>query len=271
MERVGGYLQLKIDIAEPVEVRDLGVILNSMAEQYDDFVLATYGEQETDARFYINEIGQGCIFVNFAAATIGMMDQVIILKQFYETTKLYIDGLLGGGSTLPPLAEKEAGHIVDMVRSVAASDNGSLRLAYKEAAPDGSERSLVITKQEAREIVEKVGRLSPEPKVALPLDDLEASKPRRVLMRLYQHNQDPRVASKERTGHKAVVKDIDDKPKTLTYETELLADELADIVAGKDYSQIVFDVTLEAVREGASLKSYRLIEIHNWFLDEEVE
>lgn len=269
MERIDGYLELRVDLKEePMEVRDFGTMLNAFADEYDEFVLHAYGREETDARFYIREIRKGSIIVGFMASAIGLMEQFVLLKQFYDITTTHLMALKSG--MLPDrLPIDKADRYAAMVKAVADSEDGRMTLGFRHSDSDGSETEMILYKGDAQQLVSSVSELKAanQPKMVSYEDDIAAEQ--RVFMRLYQHNQDPHVSRKSRTGHKAIVRDIDEKPKTLTYENELIADEFADIVSGHDYSTLVFDVTIQAVYEGPVLKSYRLVEIHGWFEDDE--
>ncbi|MEO0467630.1 MAG: hypothetical protein AAF216_13900 [Pseudomonadota bacterium] len=267
MDEAGGSLELVLDTTEPVEVRDFSLMLSALASQYDDFLDKTYGQPDSDTRFFVKEVRKGSYIIEMAAIAVGMMDQAIILKQFFELTKGHVRNLLAGEHRSEPVQENKR-HIVDMVQAVANSDKGSLTLAFRERNdPDGaSDTALVITKDDAGKLTRdfESDLFASEQKEAVFSE--ERSAPRRVLMRLYQHNQDPNVANKkDRTQHKAIIRDIDDKPKTLSYDTEMVADELQDIVSGRPYQDIIFEVSIAAVYEGERLRIYRLLEIHSWY------
>jgi len=273
MEKVGAHLELTLDLSSPVEVRDFSDMLGSVADQYDQFIEYAYGEHETDSRFYIKEIRKGSIIVDFAAATIGLMDQTIILKQFFEITKQQTLSMIprysSRDSTPPKSAPDNKKHIGTMVRAVAKAEDGKLTLAYKETSPDGSEVAMVVTRDDAKDVMSNIFTADTAPVLKVIEGKTPLSKERRALMRLYQHNQDPNVSEKKRTGHKASVRDIDDKHRTLAYETEELSDEMADIVSTSSYADIIFDVTILEVYEGETLRSYRLQEIHGWSVEED--
>lgn len=273
MEDAGGFLELRVDTKdEPVEVTDFAAMLTSIASQYDDFLRDSYGIPDAESRFYIKELRKGSLIVHFAAATIGMMDQAIILKQFFDITRGHVQAFIGG--TERPARVREKGkQLADMVRAVAESEDGNLALAYRETteADGSSDIAMVVTKQDANDILRRFA-LDERPAIQNEEEPVTIEEPKRVLMRLYQHNQDPNVASKkQRTGHKAIIRDFDIEPKILTYETEELADELAEIVGGNPYQDIVFDASVIRVEEKGKLRVYRLVEIHNWYREEDEE
>ena len=270
MKKAEAFLELKIDGLEAIEVREFSATLNALASQYEHFVDLAYGSAVEDSRFFIKEIRKGSFVVEFAALSVGIMDQVIILKQFFGLTKTYISGMIAGKKTPQEVRERDH-QVVDMVRAIADSEDATLSLAYKETKGDqgNSETVLIVTKQEAKDLVSTFG---PKSENNILLEDPQSSfesEPKRVLMRLYQHNQDPNAGNKERTGHKAIIRSLDEKPKTLNYQDLERADELADIVSGNPYQDILFDVTVIEQREGQKLMGYRLVEIHNWSIEPE--
>lgn len=245
-------------------------MLGSIATQFDEFVAGTYPTDQRDARFYVQEVRRGSIVIEFVSSVIGMMDQAIILKQFFELTagqaRAYI-GLLG--APIPEPSKRQ--HLVDMVRAVATSEDGKLTLAFRERESDGAEAALIIGKDEAKEIVSRASEfpnLGPLPiLVAGPVD----GKPERVLMRLYQHNQDPKAAEKKQSAHKAIILKFSNKPRANTYETSDVARQIADILASEPYATTLFDVTAAPRMDGDKLKAFNVIELHEWFPDDDDE
>ena len=268
MEKAGAYLELRLCTSDLVEVRDLGDLLNSLANQYDDYVKSHYSNQEHEGRFYVQEIRRGSIIVEFLAASIGMMDQIVILKQFFEITRADIGAVLGGAPR--KISAQKRGHIADMVKAVARSEEGSLSLAYKEKDSDGDEAVLMVTKGEAQQITTTLNESLPAFEAVNKLVSQEETGPnKRVLMRFWQHNKDPNVIDKKKTGHRVIITDLWPKPLPLTYPVELEADKLAAILDEHPYGKLVFDVTVAPRLLDGKIKAYGLLEVHDWFEDEE--
>lgn len=267
MEKAGAHLELSIDTPDPLEVREFGDLLGSFAAQYDEFVQGTYPDSRAEARFYVQEVRKGSIIIEFAAATIGMMDQTIILKQFLELTKDVVSAYLGTGIK-PPDPNKRR-HMVDMVKAIAQSQDGKLALAYRERDADGSEAQLIIGKDEAKDILQNAANLPALNPPKVPDLESPTGPPKRALMRLYQHNQDPKAAEKKSSAHKAVVSEFSDKPKPITYEAPEVADEIAKVLEDEPYASTIFDVTVAPRLLDGKLKAYNVIKLHEWFPDDE--
>ena len=159
--------------------------------------------------------------------------------------------------------------MADLAKVVAQDPNGQGSLKRIEVTEDGERTHAVLDfdTAEARAVREGAKRflLAPPERE----EDEIAERPRRVLMRLWQHNQDPNVAMKRQTGHQAIVSDIADRPKPLRYQSELAAERMASILDGEPYQHLIFDVTIvPRVLEG-KVKAYYLVEVHEWFEDDE--
>lgn len=208
------------------------------------------------------------MIVEFAGLGIGLFDQTLILHQFHNLVSSKVKSLIAGKNLAAPnpIEMAQSQKIVGMVKAVSDSDDGNMTLAYQKEGNDGERESLIVTKQDAQAILRNFGAASSQ-QVLLTSPAEDFSKPRRALMRLYQHNQDPKVADKKRTQHKATIADFSSSPRPLTYETHDIAAELSEIVAREPYGETIFDVEALAITEGDKIKAYRLIQIHEWFRD----
>ena len=267
MGDVGAVLEVKWDIHNPIEVRDLGDALTALASRYDDFAKTSFGAKESDCRFYIQEIRKGSIIIEFVGLSVGLIDQALALYHFYGVLKQ--EALIYVSGRLPERHSNERGRdYAEIVRAVANSDSddASLAFAYRETKSNGDEVVFALSKGEAKNLTTQVltARESEVPKLSVE----DETGHRRELMRLYQHNQDKAAGKKKRTNHKAIITKYDDKAKALLYETPMLSTEVAKIVSEEPYSELIFDVTVVVCFEAEKVKAYRLIEIHNSFLDD---
>lgn len=275
MEKAEAYLELKVDGSQPYEVGEVALMLRSIADQYNEFASGFMGPDMVDARFYVKEVRNGSLVFDFAAVTIGLMDQTTIISQFYTLMKDRVGSMLtpsesaDSPAAVTNVKPEDAGHISDMVRAVAGSPDGTFQLAYREWQ-DGerSEKTLLITRDDADDLVKAAASLHQS---AIPdkREQLTESPPERVLMRLFQHNQDPKVSTKERTNHKAVIGRFASGPKVLTYETEDIADDLQEIVSQVPYADTLFDVEVRAIYLEEKIKTYRLTRIFGHFPDDD--
>lgn len=269
MEKAGAVIEMTLKRDDPLEAYDFRDLLTSIADQYDEFVRGTYPSADTDARFFINEVRKGSIVIEFAAATIGMMDSTIILRQFLELvqTNVTLFKTEPEQRTEPlPVAKRQ--QMVAMAKVVADSEDGKLALVYRERDADGSEAALVIGKDDARDILTNAATLPAMPERMKPIE-LPEGAPMRTLMRLYQHNQDPKAAEKKRSAHQAVVSEFSPKPKPITYETPEVAKAIADVLEDEPYASTIFDVTLTPRSLDGKVKAYNIVELHEWFPDDE--
>jgi len=262
------YLELKLESGseKPIGVGELGLALTSISDMYEDFAIKM-GAQGSDSKFEIKDLRKGSAIVEIIGASIGLMDQALILKQFHGSMKTHISawtGIVGGSPKALKSGMAQAKKLEGMARAVAESQDGNLALAYKRETTDETE-VLMMTKQDGQAMLENFAAARQSIKDNVPV--LESGGKARVLMRLYQHNQDPDPSNKKRTSHKAIVRDIDQKPRPLTYETSEVAEELKEIVSQVPYAENIFDVDLELIREDGNSKTYRLVNIHGYFDD----
>ena len=267
MDDVGAHLELKLETSSDlVGVADLGLALVSLSDQYEDFAIKM-GATEAETKFEIQDLRKGSAYLDLIGVGIGLMDQALILKQFHGVVKAQVISWIGGIPEKLNLkqADAQAKKIEGLARAVANSEDGKLALAYKRETENETE-ILMMTKEDGQSMLENFAKVRQQIKETPP-PALDYDKPQRLLLRLYQHNQDPNPQDKKRTLHKAIIRDIDNKARPLTYLDADVAGELAGIISEVPYGQTIFDVDVELVREGSALKSYRLTAIHGHFED----
>lgn len=267
MERAGGHLELKLELEEPLEATGFAEMIGSLAAQFDDYVMETQGLQGS-GRFYVREVRQGSIIIDFGALVVQAADSTLIMRDFTKRLagrlKRYISR-----ETDKTDGQRESEQVVKLLSSVAKND-GKMSLAYRHAKPDGETVEFAAISGEAREGVEEALRRTIEHRKE-QRDNIEVGPQVRALMTLYQHNKDPNAAEKRSTGHKAIITQLDKKPRALTYELETLAEELADILEDEPYSSTIFDVTVASRFMNGKLKAFVLYKIHGWFPDDDEE
>lgn len=267
MAELNAYLELKLNADDNyVSVAELGLALVSVSDMYEEHAIKM-GASKAETKFEIQDLRKGSAVLEIIGASIGFLDQALILKSFHDAAKTQIKSWISGipKELEPSAAQIQANKIEGLARSVAESENGSLSIAYKRENEHETEL-LLVTKEDGQKMLENfsIARQRAREK---PLVDLSYEKPQRVLMRLYQHNQDPDPSQKKRTAHKAIVRDIDSVARPLSYLDQDIATELRNIVAQVPYANTIFDVDVELVKEDGSLKSYRLVALHGYFDD----
>lgn len=265
MADVGAHLELKLETSSDlVGVAELGLALVSLSDQYEDFALKM-GASEAETKFEIQDLRKGSAYLDLIGVGIGLMDQALILKQFHGVVKVQVTSWVAGIPEKLTLkeADAQARKIEGLAKAVALSEDGNLALAYKRET-DNETEVLMMAKQDRQAMLENFAKVRQQIKETPP-PALDYDKPQRVLLRLYQHNQDPNPQDKKRTLHKAIIRDIDSKARPLTYLDADVANELAGIVSELPYGKTIFDVDVEMVREVSALKSYRLTAIHGHF------
>ncbi|MFK7902643.1 MAG: hypothetical protein AB8B49_07345 [Nitratireductor sp.] len=267
MGEVGAYLELKLETKdEAISVAELGLALVSVSDMYEDFAIKM-GASESETKFEIQDLRKGSAILEMVGVGIGLMDQALIIKSFHGATKQQVKAWISGvpKDTAITDAKSQALKIEGMAKAVADSEDGKLSLAYKRET-DSETEILMITKEDGQKMLENFTAVREQMKKVSPAS-LNYDEPQRVLMRLYQHNQDPDPSQKKRTAHKAIVRDIDSTPRPLGYIDQEIASELRELVSEVPYANTIFDVDVELVRENQALKSYRLVKLHGYFDD----
>lgn len=268
----GAYLELSLELADPIEVRELGDMLGSLANQYDDFVRAVAPEAENTARFYIKSIREGSIIIDFVATAIGVMDQALITRDFSKTVTSRFNRLRGpdGADNAKAMTKRELGQVADMLRPVAEDRDGKMVLAYREVTekPDGERREVQVAVQTG-EAARDLGTVMRATLAVKP--DVRHERHEHVVMQFWQTNVgDPKTG--KRSGHKVVIAAVTDAAKPVVYQSDLAEDRIKHEIAEAEDNiyRKGFLVTVIAEWHGEKLIVYRLAEVHGVFdLDED--
>jgi hypothetical protein len=168
-------LTLKIDTAEPVELRDFVGAFTSLANEFDRFVEAEHPGVRSDPRMYVREVRSGCIEADMVTglaslAALGMsgVDQLMVLEDFVRrwgsrftaiVTNRIAPGELETRSELKDWADAAKSIASDPVAAhrleVATFEDGKreIRASFRFTASDA--RTALQNIEDRRELLEK--------------------------------------------------------------------------------------------------------------------
>ncbi|MEP1229618.1 MAG: hypothetical protein ABJG88_02980 [Litorimonas sp.] len=187
------------------------------------------GATRAETKFEIQDLRKGSAYLDLIGMGIGLIDHALILKQFHGVVKAQVTSWIGGIPDKLDLkeADAQARKIEGLAKAVAESEDGNLTLGYKRETENETE-VLMMSKQDGQSMLENFAKVRQQIK-EVPTPALDYDKPQRLLLRLYQHNQDPNPQDKKRTLHKAIIRDIDNNLRPLTYLDADVATELENI------------------------------------------
>lgn len=255
MEDHGAALELKLNVHQPIEVRDLGALLGSYAGQFDDFIKESQPNAEASAKFYVKSIREGCIEIEFIGWAIGMMDSAMILRDFGRYNASLLKGYIKGKPELPdtPKHRTQAAEVL----SVLAQNEGDMAITYHNRDGD-RETTFTAVKGEAtagmKDILQR--QLDSKPEV-------KRDPHKRVLMRFFATNLKT-AASGKRSGDQIIIAMLDSKPKPIAFQSDYAQERVkSEIAEAEDniYKKgFIVDVLVES--HGDKIMLYWITEVH---------
>ena len=88
MRDAAAYIEILIDVRQPVELTDFVSAFTSIGNHYRRHMRAAYPDLKDDANVFIREIRPGSIIADLipsAASLISQMDQIMIVEQFVRS------------------------------------------------------------------------------------------------------------------------------------------------------------------------------------------
>lgn len=271
---------LHFDVHEPIELMELTLSFGSLAKQYRRFLVDRARVQaqkvnDADVKLYITKIENNCILaelagaVNILGSLVPLMDYANIFIEFANNINnsiLFFKGLAAKDGKVDPVeipyTKRQCEDLANFLNVVSKNKGGKLGISVAEyAKDDGETKSHVkfsFTSGEAFEA--QKGALIAQRALEFRGDADHTN----VLMYFHQTNvEDPK--SEGRTGDKAVIKTISDKPLPVYFISDLDKDKIKTFVDDPTMNPFKasyrVDVNVETDRNEVA-KFYRVMRLH---------
>jgi hypothetical protein len=275
----GARIQLHLDVHEPIELMDLTMSFQAIAFEYRKHLFDHVRDRgnkpnEADVKLFLTKIESNCILAELggAVAILGslfnLMDYVNIFKDFTMHLKNGIDYFKGigvSGIADPkniPYSKAECGRFADLLDVVAKNKEGNLGIKVIEYSdgPEDSKLHLKIGFSSEEAYTARKGALIAQK----ALEYKGEADFRSVLMYFFQTNTDePKSAG--RTGDKAIIKSISDKPLPVYFVSEMdqqrIMYTLSDPKVNPFKASLIVDVNTETDRNDIP-RFYRIVHVH---------
>lgn len=199
LDEANGYLHFKLDLREPVELKDFVSMLGAISSQYDVYAKQAFPSEASEGQFYIKEIRPGCIegdLIPKTADMIKFMDETLIVKQFLGLFVVGLAQYFTRGGRAKNATKKDLKDFSDVIEAVANDSNGSLLLEARSKKGFLTEETMFkFDTSQARIAREEIAQHEVE------LSRKQGDDLKRVLMTFYQ----PNLSEADKSGEKAVI------------------------------------------------------------------
>lgn len=261
MDGSTAYLELKLDLADPVEISDFAALFAGLGGQFDKYLKDEHPEVAGSARLYVKEVRHGSIVADLFALMrdyIGYMDEGLIVLSFASLFSKRVRTWISG-QHVPNMSKSELRDANDTLRAIANAKSGKAVLkSYKQT--NGIWSSTVEAEFTANEA--RAALVTVEGQVRA-LDKVEGADHERVLMIFTRPDSGDAHVGKS-TGERVVIEQVSTKKLPLIYASDLAGQEIKHELRDADQNifkrGFVVDVNV-AKRNGKAI-AYSVTALH---------
>jgi hypothetical protein len=265
MDRGAPYIQLKLEVDQPLELGDFVSAFTSLGAEYDRFVRLSEPETEAHATLYVRDVQQGSIVailipaLQTLAGVADTMSQVMALEDFVRRYGGRLMTYARPGGRVADATKSELKDFNAQVAAIAHNPNSKLSVAVIEIE-DGERKvraGFQFDTTEARIVQEQVGFHQREIEIAT------GGTYERVLM-VFTRSDVRTTALGKRSGELVVIDEISPRSMAIIYASDLAEQQIKyEIAEAEDNvfkKGFVVDVTLQE-RSGRPV-AYRITNLH---------
>jgi hypothetical protein len=256
------YIEVWIDVDEPIELGDFVAAFTSISSQYSRYMREMYPDLKEDTTIYVSEVRRGSIIAELvpaAASLIGIMDQALIVEQFVRLYWERLSPYFTVGGRLPDASRTELKDFVAQIAAIARSKNGRGQIAAV-AYEDGKRQVRASIKFSTQQAVAATRELEEHRE---ELRGAGSTTRERVLMRFKRSD----VGDAElgvRSGERVIIEDISAKDMPLIYGSNLaeerIKDQMRKVEENIYYKGFVVDVNVATM--GGRPVAYAVTHVH---------
>jgi len=262
MRDAAAYIEILIDVHQPVELTDFVSAFTSIANHYRRHMRAAYPDLKDDASVFIREIRPGSIIADLipsAAFLISQMDQIMIVEQFVRSYGGQIRRYFSIGGRFEGASKSELNDFMGSVVAIANNPNGQGHIkavAYEDGKREI--RALVeFDTSTARQAVKEIEKHKEE------LDAINAADYKRVLL-VFKRSDVGDAGVGVRSGERVIIESISDQDRPLIYASNLAEERIKDQMRNTKeniyHKGFVVDVNVET--RGGKAIAYRVTNVH---------
>lgn len=218
MEEVGASVVLKLDLSDPVEIRDFTATFASLSGQFERFIREEHPDLEGEVKVYVKEVRKGSIeAIMFIASAypsiVQTIDHAQIVTTFTKSVARRVKAFMKPGGRLPGAGKSELNDIVGTVVAAANDPDGRVSIKALNYRANGQEVdfSLEFSSDDARFAMNEIQGQYKE------LEKVSDFDHENKLLTFFQSNR----KDSDKTGEKGIIEDISPKPLAVVYASDL--------------------------------------------------
>ncbi|MCB2065452.1 MAG: hypothetical protein KDE15_02295 [Erythrobacter sp.] len=261
------HIVLRLNTKEPIELSDFVRAFTSLGNEYERFLREQRPDMADHSTMYVKQVREGSIEAELwnyapvlAAAAITHMDQLLILEQFVKQYGKRLRSFFVEGGRLPDAGKRELNDFMGQVAAIANDPNGTAEI--KAATYEDKQRQVKAavrfdTKQ-ARIATRQIEAQKRE------MESKNDADHKRVLMRFVRPSIE-KVTSHKRTGERALIEAVHEKPLAVFYASDLARDRIQhEMKVGEaNIFHLLFDVDVNVEFSNGKPVAYRIMAVHD--------
>ena len=219
------FLALKLDTAEPIELRDFLGAFASIGNQVERFIAERQPGVKVDTQTYVREVRNGCVeadlIVGVAFAGMLAMDHALILEEFVNRWGARISALVSGDKSSQPDNKRDLKDFADALQAIATDPNAShkLQVATFEDGKRKIKTEFSFNNAEARSGLQSIEDRRAE------LDQTEGADHKRVLM-IFTRSDVKDATLNKRSADRVRIEEVADRSLAVMYSSSMAEERI---------------------------------------------
>lgn len=260
MRELNEYLEVTLDLEEPVEIVDLAGLFSGLGADFDRYVAEKHPDLKGNARMYVRSVREGSIIANLFADVpdlIGILDGILIVGGFGALFNQRIRSWMQG-QFVPKAKKSDLENATSTLKSLAKDKDGKLKIErfYYRKSHWESEVIAEFTTNEARQALETIQR---QKQAEEQPDIVDHAK---VLM-IYKRMDKSKTKPGTSTGDRVVIEQVDPKDKAVFYASDNARDKIKSAILNyEDPWNLGFVVDVSVATRDGKPVAYSVIDVH---------
>ncbi len=261
------HIMLRLSTKQPIELGDFVGAFTALAKEYERFVRTEHPDLLDQSTIYVKQVKEGSIEAELWSAAVmagGLaithMDQLLILEQFVKQYGVRLGSFFSEGGRLAGAAKSELNDFMRQVSAIANDPNGTAEIAA--ATYEDKQRQIraavKFTTPQAKTATKQIEAQKRE------MENKSEADHERVLMRFVRPSIE-KVSSHRRTGERALIESVHDKPLAVFYASDLARERIQHEMKDGEGNifRLLFDVDVNVEMSKGKPIAYRVMAVHD--------
>ena len=261
MMETNAYLEVTLDLKDPIELNDFACLFAALGEQFDSYIRRENPNLKGEVRFYVREIRKGSIVADIIPQirdVIDIMDEVVIVISFADMIAAIVKKY-AKNERVPNATKKDLENIIDLCRGAAHDRDGQTKIETIEYEEGVFKRKLAVSfdTNGAKNVTAAAEAHKAD------MDRTEEIDRKRVLM-VFERSSIRGVDLGKSSGERVIIETFDQNARPLIYASDMAEQRIKHEIREADGNVFkkgfIVDVNVETKDDRPI--AYRITNVH---------